>query len=59
MRQLLIKMILRSFISLRAFTVYMENSLQFDISLWFAIYTDLYIHFKSADTYTRTVPIYK
>ena len=27
-------MILRNFISLRAFTVYMENSLQFEISLW-------------------------
>ena len=31
--QLLTLMILRSFISLRAFTVYMENSLRFEISL--------------------------
>ena len=27
-------MILRNFISLRAFTAYMENSLRFEISLW-------------------------
>ena len=33
-KMLLTKMILRNFISLRAFTVYMENSLQFEISLW-------------------------
>ena len=31
---LLTKLILRNFISLRAFTVYMKNSLQFEISLW-------------------------
>ena len=30
-KMLLTKMILRNFISLRAFTVYMENSLQFEI----------------------------
>ena len=33
-KMLLTKMILRNFISPRAFTVYMENSLQFEISLW-------------------------
>ena len=32
--ELFTKMILRIFVSLRAFTVYMKNSLWFEISLW-------------------------
>ena len=53
---LLTKLTLRNFISLRAFTVYMKNSVQFEISLW-SNWPKWHLHrsdFHSAWTHVNT-----